>query len=78
MLAGITLPSYTLEGYALRCIVYGFGDLPMEQYTVPLPRMAPGEGLIQEVPFETKNPQRIRVDVMRPTGFSARTTWWKP
>lgn len=78
VLAGITLPSYTLEGYALRCIVYGFGDLPMEQYAVPLPRMAPGEGFIQEVPFETKNPQRIRVDVMRPTGFSARTTWWKP
>ena len=78
VLAGITLPSYTLEGYALRCIVYGFGDLPMEQHTVPLPRMAPGEGLIQEVPFETKNPQRIRVDVMRPTGFSARTTWWQP
>jgi beta-glucuronidase len=78
VLAGITLPSYTLEGYALRCIVYGFGDLPMEQHTVPLPKMAPGEGLIQEVPFETKNPQRIRVDVMRPTEFSARTTWWKP
>ena len=78
VLAGITLPSYTLEGYALRCIVYGFGDLPMEQYAVPLPKMAPGEGLIQEVPFETRNPQRIRVDVLRPTGFSARTTWWKP
>ena len=78
VLTRMMLPSYTLEGYALRCIVYAFGDLPMEQYTVPLPRMAPGEGLIQEVPFETKNPQRIRVDVMRPTGFSARTTWWKP
>lgn len=74
----INLPAYTLEGYALRCIVYGFSDLPVEQYLVPLPKLPPGEGVIQEVAFEEKAPKRIRVDVLRPTGFSAITAWWKP
>jgi hypothetical protein len=71
------LPAYSLEGYTLRCIVYGFGDLPVEQLVVPLPRLAPGEGIIQEVDFAEKAPTRIRVDIMRPTGFSAKTAWWK-
>jgi beta-galactosidase len=78
ILTRVDLPAYTVEGYTLRAIVYGFGDLPMEQYSVLLPKMAPGEGVIQEVPFEEKAPQRIRVDVLRPTGFSAATAWWKP
>jgi beta-glucuronidase len=73
-----TLPSYSLESYTMRAVVYGFGDLPVEQLLVALPKLAPGEGIIQEVAFEEKNPRRIRVDLMRPTGFSAMTTWWKP
>ncbi|MBZ5514604.1 MAG: beta galactosidase jelly roll domain-containing protein [Acidobacteriia bacterium] len=73
-----TLPAYTVEGYSLRAIVYGYGDLPVEQYFVPLPKMAPGEGVIQEVAFEEKAPRRIRVDLLRPTGISAATVWWKP
>jgi len=72
------LPSYPLEGYTMRSIVYGFGDLPVEQLSVALPRLKPGEGIIQEVAFEEKSPRRIRVDLLRPTGFSALTTWWKP
>jgi beta-glucuronidase len=72
-----TLPAYTLEGYTLRCIVYGFGDLPVEQLFVPLPRLKPGEGIIQEVDFQEKAPKRVRVDIMRPTGFSAKTAWWR-
>jgi beta-galactosidase len=73
-----TLPAYTLEGYTMRCIVYGFDDLPMEELLVPLPKLAPGEGIIQEVDFEEKAPKRIRVDLLRPTGFPARTVWWRP
>jgi beta-glucuronidase len=73
-----TLPCYTLEGYTMRCIVYGFDDLPMEELFVPLPKLAPGEGIIQEVAFEEKTPKRIRVDLLRPTGFSAITAWWAP
>jgi len=73
-----TLPAYTLEGYTLRCIVYGVGDLPVEQLFVPLPKLTPGEGVIQEVAFEEKAPKRIRVDMLRPTGFSAQTAIWRP
>ena len=73
-----TLPSYTLGGYTMRCIVYGFDDLPMEQLFVALPKLAPGKGIIQEVAFEERTPKRIRVDLLRPTGFSAITAWWAP
>jgi beta-galactosidase len=78
ILTRVDLPAYTVEGYTMRVIVYGFGDLPMEETTVQLPKMAPGEGIIQEVSFEEKSPQRIRVDILRPAGFSAATAWWKP
>jgi beta-galactosidase len=74
----MSLPSYTLKGYTLRCIVYGFDDLPMEETFVALPTLAPGEGILQEVAFEEKSPRRIRVDLLRPTGFSALTAWWTP
>ncbi|MFB3922248.1 MAG: glycoside hydrolase family 2 TIM barrel-domain containing protein [Terriglobia bacterium] len=72
------LPSYRLEGYTMRCIIYGFGDLPVEETFVPLPTLDPGNGIIQEVSFEEKSPKRIRVDLLRPTGFSAITSWWSP
>jgi beta-glucuronidase len=78
LMARNTLPSYTLEGYTMRAIVYGFGDLPMEQTSVALPRLAPGEGILQEVSFEEQSPRRIRVDLLRPSGDSAITAWWTP
>jgi hypothetical protein len=49
----------------------------VEQLFVPLPRLKPGEGIIQEVDFQEKAPKRVRVDIMRPTGFSAKTAWWR-
>ncbi len=78
ILTRTSLPAYTIQGYSMRAIVYGFGDLPVEQHSVDLPPMLPGEGVIQEIAFEEKNPRRIRVDILRPTGFSAGTVWWKP
>jgi len=72
-----TLPAYTLEGYTLRWIVFGFDDLPMEQGSRPLSTLAPGQQAKLEVDFREKKPTRIRVDVLRPTGFSALTAWWK-
>ncbi len=77
MMVNGNLPRYKLEGYTMRCLVYGFGDLPVEQLSVALPILTPGEGIIQEVAFEEKSPRRIRVDLVRPTGFSAITAWWK-
>jgi beta-galactosidase len=72
-----TLPAFFLEGYSLRWIVYGFENLPMEQYETALPGLAPGEQLTLALAFREKKPRRIRVDIIRPTGFSALTAHWK-
>jgi len=63
------VPAYTLTGYRLRCTLYGFGGLPMEQQEVGLPVLAPGATATQV--FQVKGAGRIKVDVVRPTGFSA-------
>ena len=72
-----TLPAYTLEGYALRWIVYVRGDLPMEQHETPLPRLGPGQSATVALTFRQENPTHVRVEVIRPTGFSAMTAIWK-
>jgi beta-glucuronidase len=72
------LPAYTLEGYTLRWIVYVQGDLPMEEHETPLPRLAPGQSATVSLSFQQENPTHVRVDAIRPTGFSAMTTIWKP
>ena len=72
-----TLPAYTLEGYTLRWRVFGFDDLPMEEGAAALPKLAPGQNVTLRIEFQEKHPTRVRVDVMRPTGFSAITAWWK-
>ena len=72
-----TLPAYTLDGYTLRWIVFGFGDLPMEWGSSTLPKLSPGQQATLRIEFKEKHPTRVRVDVMRPTGFSALTAWWR-
>jgi len=72
-----TLPTYVLEGYALRWVVYIQGDLPMEQHETPLPRLAPGQSAAVALDFRQANPAYIRVEVIRPTGFSVISTIWK-
>jgi len=72
-----TLPAYTLDGYSLRWMVFGFDDLPMEEGSVALPKLSPGQQATLRIEFQEKHPTRVRVDVLRPTGFSARTAWWK-
>ena len=70
-----TLPAYTLEGYTLRWIVFGFDDLPMEEGSAALPRLSPGQQATVRMEIQEKHPTRVRVDVLRPTGFSAATAW---
>ncbi|MBZ5565643.1 MAG: hypothetical protein LAP13_24875 [Acidobacteriia bacterium] len=72
------LPMYPLDGYTLRWIVYGFDDLPMEKYEAPLPRLDPRQTTTVRLSYREKKPTRVQVDVLRPTGFSAVTVWWKP
>ena len=72
-----TLPAYALEGYTLRWIVYVRGDLPMEQHETPLPRLDPGQSATVALSFRQDNPAYIRVEVIRPTGFSVISAIWK-
>jgi len=72
-----TLPAYTLDGYTLRWRVFGFDDLPMEEGSAPIPKLSPGQQATVHIEFQEKHPTRVRVDVIRPTGFSAATTWWR-
>jgi beta-galactosidase len=72
-----TLPAYTLEGYTLRWIVFGFDDLPMEGGAEALPKLSPGQHVTIQIKLQEKHPRRVRVDIMRPAGLSAHTAWWK-
>jgi beta-glucuronidase len=71
------LPAYRLEGYTLRWTVSGPGDIPLERGEAALPGLAPGASA--EVRFEPKTPvrdrRRILVEVVRPTGFAAASTF---
>jgi len=67
------LPGYTLRGYSLRWLGYGYDDLPMEGGKTILPELSPGSSHTCQIkPFVT-GIRRIVADVIRPTGFSVFT-----
>ena len=73
------LPAYTLRGYLLRGIVYGKGEIPLEQREEELPDIAPGGDAWVELKFdEAKLASRIKFEVLRPNCFSAYSLEWKP
>ncbi len=72
-----SIPAYTLAGYKLRLIVYAYGGLPMEQREVALGALKPGERHRVALEFDEKSPRAVRIDVLRPTGFSTLEAWWK-
>jgi beta-glucuronidase len=73
-----SIPAYTLAGYTLRGILYGYSGTPLEQCEVPLPSLAPAQSIGVTLRFTEQTPTSISVDVMRPTGFSALTKVWRP
>ena len=73
-----SVPSYTLRGYVVRAILYGYGDIPLERREAALPLLRPGEENTVSLHFQAKQAVRINVDVMRPTAFSAATAIWRP
>lgn len=73
-----TIPSYTLTGYKLRAVVYGFGEIPVERYELPLPDLRPGARATLDVAFQEKSPLRVLFDVLRPAGHSAFNHNWRP
>jgi hypothetical protein len=73
-----TVPAFTLEGYKLRAVVYGLGDIPQERFEVAIPRLAPGQQVSLPIALKDKAPMRVQFDVLRPTGFSAWMHQWRP
>ena len=72
-----TVPAYALEGYELRAVAYGFGNIPLERRGAKLRTLKPGDTEELTLQFAEKGLNRIQVDILRPTGFSARTTIWQ-
>jgi len=71
------VPGYTLRGYKIRGVLYGFGNIPVEQQERALPDLPPGENSVLEMLFSDSTPLWIEFDVIRPTGFSAFSQIWR-
>jgi hypothetical protein len=70
------LPAYALTGYRLRWVVYSAEGYPVEQHEAVLPDTAPGSINTISLGIGQPLPARVRVDVIRPTGFTVRTALW--
>lgn len=73
-----SVPSYTLRGYKLRAVVYGYGEIPVERLEAALPALEPGQEATLQIAFQERMPLRVQIDLLRPTGFSARSAVWRP
>jgi beta-glucuronidase len=71
-----TLPSYTLRGYRVRWVVYGYDDLPMEGRIDELAVIEPGGRVEISATFNQADAKRVIADILRPTGFSVATAEW--
>jgi beta-glucuronidase len=67
------LPDYTLRGYRLRWLAYGYDNLPMDGAKTELPDAMPGSSHTYEARFSSTGIGRVVVDLLRPNGFSAIT-----
>jgi beta-glucuronidase len=70
------VPAYTLRGYTLRGVYYGYGDIPIEQKAIALPDLVPGQEHAINMAFSDSLPLYVVFDVLRPAGFSAYTKRW--
>jgi beta-galactosidase len=74
-----SIPRYTLGGYKLRGILYGFANIPLEYREAGLPVLKPGQTLSIPLDFKEKDSAtRVEFDVIRPTGFSTIAASWTP
>ena len=73
-----SVPSYTLRGYKLRTLVFGYGNIPVERFETSLPELRLGEKTSVTVKFSERSPAQVQFDLMRPDGFSALTAMWRP
>ena len=74
-----SVPAYTISGYKLRGVLYGFANIPLECREASLSALRPGESTPITLQFKEKEgATRVQFDVVRPTGFSTMTTVWMP
>jgi len=71
------VPAYTLRGYKVRAIVYGYSDIPLERTEAAMPALEPGDRTSVELRFADKAPSRVQIDLLRPDGSSTNTRIWK-
>jgi beta-glucuronidase len=67
------MPAYTLRGYRLRVIGEGRGRIPLERQEFALPELKPGSTLERSFRLTQPGLERVRIEVVRPTGFGARS-----
>jgi len=73
------IPTYSLRGYKLWGTFYGEGDIPIERHGVELPEIASGSETTVDFTFSQSDvPVHVKFDILRPTGFSAHSSNWKP
>jgi beta-glucuronidase len=71
-----TVPAHPLHRYTLEAVAYGGGDIPIEIKRLPLKDLMPGEAATVDLTLAPVDVPYLRVEVLRPTGESARTTIW--
>jgi len=64
------LPGYTLRGYSVRWMFYGYDDLPMEGQLQPLNPLAPGQSVTSHANPVITGLRRVVAEIVRPTGYS--------
>lgn len=67
------LPAYTLRGYSVRWLFYGYDDLPMDGKIEPLHPLAPGSDMTLNAKIPAVKANRVVADILRPGGFSVAT-----
>ena len=72
-----TIPAYQINGYKVRAVFYGYGEIPLERREAELPPLGPGERVTMGIKFSEKEALRVEFDVLRSTGFSSYRKVWR-
>lgn len=67
------LPAYTLRGYSVLWVFYGYDDLPMEGSQQPLEPLKPGQMVTVHAKPTIGGLRRVVANLLRPNGFSVGT-----
>ncbi len=57
----------------MSCFAYADQEIPFEKICIKLPDVMPGEIITRTVSFQTKNIEKVKVGIIRPTGYSTIT-----